>query len=81
MTEIVEQALRDYLHRDTEQDQPFDFRWVTVKGRALPGVDITDRDTLYERMEERSDAERKVSERAPGFGDKRHHTPAKDKRR
>ena len=47
-TRIIEEALCDYLRRDGEADQPFEFRWVTVKGRALPGVDITDRDALLE---------------------------------
>lgn len=54
MTEIIEEALRDRLARERAQAESFELRWVAVKGKALPGVDITDRDSLYERMEGRS---------------------------
>jgi hypothetical protein len=81
MTEIIEEALREHLRRETDKAQPFDFRWVTVKGRALPGVDITDRDALYDLMEGRSGAERKVSEGASDSGRKSRGSPAQDKRR
>lgn len=81
MTEIFEQALREHLRRDTERDQPFVFRWVTVKGRALPGVDITDRDALYEQMEGRSGVERNVSEEAPARREGARQPSAKDERR
>jgi hypothetical protein len=31
----------------------FRLKWKTVRGNPLPGVDISDRDALYERMESR----------------------------
>jgi len=80
MTQVIEEALRDHLSRDRQRDQPFDFHWVTVKGRALPGVDVTDRDALYERMEQGSDVERRVSEKTPRSGKKKRRASAKDRR-
>ncbi len=76
MTQIIEDALRDHLNRDQERGQPFELRWVTVKGRALPGVDITDRDALYDRMEDRSGTADKVS--SGGGGSRR--APKKGRR-
>ena len=51
---IVETALRDLLERESKPRKKRPFRWVTVKGRLLPGVDLTDRNSLYEIMENRS---------------------------
>jgi hypothetical protein len=81
MTEIFEQALREHLRGNTERDQPFVFHWVTVKGRALPGVDITDRDALYEQMEDRSGVERQVSDETPARREGARRRSAKEKRR
>jgi hypothetical protein len=81
MTEIFEQALREHLRRETERVQPFDFRWVTVKGRSLPGVDISDRDALYEQMEDRSGVERKASDGTPDPRGRAPRPSAKGKRR
>lgn len=54
MTAIVEEALRESLGRGTRpSEKPFKLAWVTVEGRLLPGVDLADRDALYERMEGR----------------------------
>jgi len=80
MTEIIEEALRDHLHRSQERVQPFEFHWVTVKGSALPGVDITDRDALYEQMETGAEMERRVSEKTPHAGKVKRRSSAKDKR-
>ncbi len=49
----VEAALRDLLHRDSRPPAKRRFNWVTVKGRLLPGVDLTDRGSLYDVMEDR----------------------------
>ncbi len=54
LTRVIEDALRQSLARDAEPEEPFKLRWGTVKGRLLPGVDLTDRDSLYERMEGRA---------------------------
>ena len=56
ITKIIESALR-YLfsgHESGSKKRRFKLRWITVRGRLLPGVDISDRDSLYERMEDRS---------------------------
>ena len=51
---MVETALRDLLERESKPRKKHPFRWVTVKGRLLPGVDLTDRNSLYDIMENRS---------------------------
>ncbi|HEY3130557.1 MAG TPA: ribbon-helix-helix protein, CopG family [Acidobacteriota bacterium] len=53
ITEVIEEALRENLYRNKKGKRPFRLRWVTVKGKLQPGVDLTDRDALYERMEGR----------------------------
>jgi hypothetical protein len=54
LTRVIEHALRAYLHPPRAQAAPFRLKLLTRKGRALPGVDWDDRDSLYERMEGRS---------------------------
>jgi hypothetical protein len=48
---VVEAALRQSLFRKEKRDQKFRLRWKTVQGKRVPGVDVSDRDVLYERME------------------------------
>ena len=55
LTSIVEDALRERLaHERAGAQAPFKLQWPTVKGKVHAGVDITDRDSLYERMDGRS---------------------------
>ncbi len=55
VTRVIESALRESLtRRKASRGRPFRLRWVTARGRLRPGVDLTDRDSLYERMEGRS---------------------------
>jgi hypothetical protein len=55
VTRVIESALREALARERERrKRSFRLEWVTVRGRLVPGVDLTDRDSLYERMEGRS---------------------------
>jgi hypothetical protein len=55
LTRVVESALRDSLARRKQRKAPaFKLRWITVKGRLQPGVDVSDRASLYDRMEGRS---------------------------
>lgn len=54
MTDLMEEALRDMLSRDPSPEAEGEFRWVTVRGRVQPGVDLTDRDSLLDAMEGRS---------------------------
>ena len=52
LTRIVEEALRDRL-KPPKRAKPFRLRLLTMKGRLLAGVNLADRDALYERMEGR----------------------------
>lgn len=54
LTAFVEHALAATLASRPAHDRPYVLRWKTHAGRTLPGVDVTDRDRLYERMEGRS---------------------------
>lgn len=45
---VIESALRETLARQkATRHRPFKLRWVTARGRLRPGVDLTDRDSLY----------------------------------
>jgi hypothetical protein len=54
MTSVIEGALREALARRARPGAPYKFRWVTVKGRLRPGVDVNDRDNLVDVMEGRA---------------------------
>jgi len=54
MTRLIEEAVRAKLAVDQEPSKPYRFRLVTVRGKLLPGVDLDDRDRLYEIMEGRA---------------------------
>ncbi len=54
LTRLIEDALRRYLAPERRRDRAFRLKLVTKKGRILPGVDLDDRDSLYDRMEGRS---------------------------
>ncbi|HUL74718.1 MAG TPA: type II toxin-antitoxin system VapB family antitoxin [Vicinamibacterales bacterium] len=54
LTRVVEDALRVYLHPPRRTGKPFRLTLLVKRGRALPGVDWDDRDSIYERMEGRS---------------------------
>tara|TARA_B100000315_G_C14194508_1_gene414841 strand:+ start:361 stop:588 length:228 start_codon:yes stop_codon:yes gene_type:complete len=49
---LVEDALRRYLRPANKEDGGFRLNMPTVKGRPVAGVDVADRDALYERMED-----------------------------
>lgn len=53
LTRIVEEALRERVARTRRRAKPFRLRLLTKKGRLIPGVNLADRDALYERMEDR----------------------------
>lgn len=53
MTAWIEDALRETLAREQASRGDYKLHWRTVHGRILPGVDLTDRDALIDRMEER----------------------------
>ena len=54
LTSLIEAALRQLLEQEGRPKKPYRFKWVIVKGGAQPGVDITDRDHLFDLMEGRS---------------------------
>jgi len=53
LTRVVEEALRERLAPRPRGGKPFKLKLLTKKGRLLPGVNLADRDALYERMEGR----------------------------
>ena len=54
LTSIIESALRELLRLEAEPPSRYRFEWTVVQGGAQPGVDLTDRDALIDRMEGRS---------------------------
>ncbi len=54
LTAFVEHALAASLAKRAASDTPYRLNWKTHRGRTLPGVDVSDRDRLFERMEGRS---------------------------
>jgi len=53
LTAVIEHALRHYLAPARPTGKPFRLKLLTKKGRPMPGVNLADRDALYERMEGR----------------------------
>ena len=51
ITEIVEQALRREVSGQPVRTKRFVLSWNAVPGKAHPGVDLADRDSLYGVME------------------------------
>jgi len=54
LTAFVEHALAASLIRPAAAATAYTLRWKTHRGRTLPGVDLADRDRLYEQMDGRS---------------------------
>ena len=55
LSQLVNEALKDKLLLPKRNlKESFQFKWATKKGKLLPGVDLSDRDSLYEKMENRS---------------------------
>lgn len=53
LTAFIEGALAAALAPRPTATKAYRFRWKTHKGRLLPGVDIADRDSLFDAMEGR----------------------------
>lgn len=53
LTAVIEEALRRYLAPRPRSGKPFRLRLLIKKGRLIAGVNLADRDALYERMEGR----------------------------
>ena len=52
LREVVDAALRSYLSRRPTR-RGYRLRWKTGRGRILPGVDLDDRDSLFDLMDGR----------------------------
>ena len=53
ITALLEDALTKEVAGDAVGRDSFSLRWTPVEGVAAPGVDLSDRDALYEKMEHR----------------------------
>jgi hypothetical protein len=53
LTKVIEEALRRLFHPARRSTARFKLKLLTKKGRPIRGVDLADRDALYERMEGR----------------------------
>lgn len=53
LTRVIEDALRQYL-APPRTKRSFKFDPVIKKGKLRPGLDVADRDALYDRMEGRT---------------------------
>lgn len=54
ITQVVEDALRQALAGRPHESEDFRLEWVSAPGKLQPGVDLADRDSLYDRMEDRT---------------------------
>ncbi len=53
LTSVIEEAVRRFLQPGPRLQKPVRIKLLIKKGRLIPGVDLADRDSLYERMEGR----------------------------
>ena len=53
LTRLLERALRDYLAAPGRNSRSFHVTLLTKAGRPVAGVNLDDRDMLYERMDGR----------------------------
>jgi hypothetical protein len=53
LTAFVEEALAVALLPAQKGAARYHLEWQTVRGRLLPGVDVADRDSLFDAMEGR----------------------------
>lgn len=54
LTRVVEEALAAALAPKPQGRRRYRLKWKTHRGRLVGGVDITDRDSLFDAMEGRS---------------------------
>ncbi len=53
LKDVINDALRFGLGAKQASRKPYRFKLRTVEGKTLPGVDLTDRDKLFDLMEGR----------------------------
>ena len=51
ITAVVEEALRAVVAGKAPRATRFSLAWAPVSGRTRPGIDLADRDSLYEAMD------------------------------
>ena len=51
LTRLIERAIHQYLQSPQRAEAPFKLNLVTKKTRTLPGVDVADRNSLYDIMD------------------------------
>ncbi len=51
LTRLIERALRQYLEPPKQSEVPFKLKLLTKNTRTLPGVDLSDRKSLYDIMD------------------------------
>lgn len=53
LSRLIGDLLKSALKQEESGQQEYRFDWPTTRGRLLPGVDLGDRDRLYDIMEGR----------------------------
>lgn len=53
LTAFVEEALAASLAQRAPRGRAYRLHWKTHRGRLVPGVDVADRDSLFDAMEGR----------------------------
>lgn len=53
LTSVVEEALALYTSAPRKPSRKVMGRWVSVKGKGVPAIDVADRDRLYDAMDDR----------------------------
>jgi hypothetical protein len=53
LTAIIEEALAAALAPKPKRDKPFRLRWKPHRGRLIAGINLADRDALFDWMEHR----------------------------
>ena len=53
VTKVIQDALKEFLHRPNATRAQYKLRWPTQKGHLLPGVNPNDRASLYDAMDGR----------------------------
>ncbi len=54
LTALLENALKEKLRSTKRQKSSYRLQWKTVKGQLQPGVDLSNRDSLFDLMNDPS---------------------------
>ena len=53
VTQVIQDALKEFLHKPQAKSSTYKLRWPTQKGQILPGVNPDERTSLYDAMDGR----------------------------